>query len=103
MAFYWTAYVMKIFFLNLTCIIEANAKIYLSIIFGIALCLLLYVAEAVHVQNFAASLNSNDQQMLREAIQPITERYTLTRYLVIILSVVWSSYAYISTKKKLGL
>lgn len=103
MAFYWTAYVMKIFFLNLTRIIEANAKIYLSIIFGIALCLLLYVAEAVHVQNFAASLNSNDQQMLREAIQPITERYTLTRYLVIILSVVWSSYAYISTKKKLGL
>lgn len=103
MAFYWTAYVMKIFFLNLTRIIEANAKIYLSIIFGIALCLLLYVAEAVHVQNFAASLNSNDQQMLREAIQPITERYALTRYLVIILSVVWSSYAYISTKKKLGL
>lgn len=103
MAFYWTAYVMKIFFLNLTRIIEANAKIYLSIIFGIALCLLLYVAEAVHVQNFAASLNSNDQQMLREAIQPITERYTLMRYLVIILSVVWSSYAYISTKKKLGL
>ena len=41
---------MQQFFLNLTRIVENNARIYLSIIFGIALCLLLFVAEAVHVQ-----------------------------------------------------
>lgn len=40
----------KEFFLNLTRIIEANPKIYLSIIVGIAGCLMLFVAEAVHIQ-----------------------------------------------------
>ena len=46
---------MKEFFLNLTRIIEANARIYLSVIFGIALCLMIFVAEAVHIQNLAAT------------------------------------------------
>ena len=94
---------MKEFFLNLTRIIETNARIYLSVIFGIALCLMIFVAEAVHIQNFAATLNTNDQQILREAIQPLTERYSLSRYIVVVLTIFWSSYEYRSTKKKLGL
>ena len=40
----------KEFFLNLTRIIEANPKIYLSIIVGVAGCLVLFIAEAVHIQ-----------------------------------------------------
>ena len=78
---------MKEFFLNLTRIIEANARIYLSVIFGIALCLMIFVAEAVHIQNFAATLNTNDQQILRETIQPLTERYSLSRYIVLVLTI----------------
>ena len=94
---------MKVFFLNLTRIIENNARIYLSIIFGMALCLMLYVAEAVHIQNFAATFNTQDQLILREAIQPLTERYQISRYFVLVLTVLWSSYEYRATKKKLGL
>ena len=94
---------MKEFFLNLTRIIEANARIYLSVIFGIALCLMIFVAEAVHIQNVAATLNTNDQQILRETIQPLTERYSLSRYIVLVLTIFWSSYEYRSIKKKLGL
>ena len=38
---------MKAFFLNLTRIIEANPKIYISIIVGIAGCCMLFVAETI--------------------------------------------------------
>jgi hypothetical protein len=51
----------KEFFLNLTRIIEANPKIYLSIIVGIAGCLVLFVAEAVHIQKIIELLNTKDQ------------------------------------------
>lgn len=93
----------KEFFLNLTRIIEANPKIYLSIIVGIAGCLMLFVAEAVHVQNIAELLNTKDQTVLRAAIEPISDQYSWTRWAVLILSFIWSSYAYSSTKKKLGI
>ena len=48
----------KEFFLNLTRIIEANPKIYLSIIVGVAGCLVLFVAEAVHIQKIIELLNT---------------------------------------------
>jgi hypothetical protein len=54
----------KEFFLNLTRIIEANPKIYLSIIVGIAGCLVLFVAEAVHIQKIIELLNTKDQAVL---------------------------------------
>jgi hypothetical protein len=63
----------KEFFLNLTRIIEANPKIYLSIIVGIAGCLVLFVAEAVHIQKIIELLNTKDQAVLRAAIEPIAD------------------------------
>ncbi|CAB1208566.1 hypothetical protein [Acinetobacter bouvetii] len=94
---------MKNFFLNSTRIVENNAKVYWSIIFGIAACLILYIAEAVHIQNFMATLNTQDENILSAAIQPLAQRYSYSRYLVLVLAVLWSSYEYSSTKKKLGL
>ena len=64
----------KEFFLNLTRIIEANPKIYLSIIVGIAGCLVLFVAEAVHIQKIIELLNTKDQVVLRAAIEPIADK-----------------------------
>ncbi|QQN39885.1 hypothetical protein [Acinetobacter sp. CS-2] len=94
---------MKAFFLNSTRILEHNAKIYWSIIFGIAACLILFIAEAVHIQNFMATLNTQDENALYAAIQPLTQRYSYSRYLVLVLSVLWMVYEYTSTKRKLGL
>ena len=94
---------MQQFFLNLTRIVESNARIYLSIIFGIALCLLIFVAEAVHVQKLAESLATKDQAVLRAAIQPISQIYTWARIVVLVLMCVWSSLEYTLTKKRLGL
>lgn len=94
---------MKDFFLNSTRIVEKNARIYWSIIFGLALCMMLFVAEAVHVQNLLTVLNTTDQNVMREAIEPLAQRYRYSRYVIIILAVVWSSYEFTSTKRKLGL
>ena len=93
----------KEFFLNLTRIIEANPKIYLSIIVGIAGCLMLFVAEAVHIQKIIELLNTKDQAVLRAAIEPIADKYSWSRWFLLILTLVWSGYTYNSTKKKLGL
>lgn len=93
----------KEFFLNLTRIIEVNPKIYLSIIVGIAGCLVLFVAEAVHIQKIIELLNTKDQAVLRAAIEPIADKYSWSRWSLLILALIWSSFAYSSTKKKLGL
>lgn len=94
---------MKTFFLNLTRIIETNPKIYLSIIAGIAGCLMLFVAEAVHIQKIAELLNTKDQAVLRAAIEPIADKYSWTRWFLLIMTFIWSNYEYRSTQKKLGL
>ena len=88
---------MKDFFLNLTRIIESNAKIYWAIIFGIACCLLLYIAEIIHMQSLAEMLKAG------EVFGVIARRYNLARGLVMVLFIVWSVYEYKTTKKKLGL
>ena len=93
----------KEFFLNLTRIIEANPKIYLSIIVGVAGCLVLFVAEAVHIQKIIELLNTKDQVVLRAAIEPTADKYSWSRWFLLILALIWSSFAYSSTKKKLGL
>lgn len=100
--FDWIAY-MKDFLLNFTRIVEANAKTYWSIIFGIALCLILFITEVIHIQNIITSLASKDQQILQQAIQPITQIYTWARILVMLLALMWSHYEYRKTKKKLAL
>lgn len=94
---------MKDFFLNLTHIIETNKKIYWAIIFGIAACLLLFIAEVVHMQSLAETLKANDPSVSKEIFSVIAHRYSLTRWLVMALFIVWSIYEYKSTKKKLGL
>lgn len=94
---------MKAFFLNLTHIIETSPKIYISLIVGIAGCCMLFVAEAVHVQKIVELLNTKDQAVLRAAIEPISDRYSRTRWLLLLISFIWSGYAYHTTKKKLGL
>lgn len=94
---------MQQFFLNLTRIVENNPRIYLSIIFGIASCLLLFVAEAVHVQKIAESLATQDQALLKAAIEPISDRYSWSRIVVLLVMCLWSSMEYITSKKRLGL
>ena len=94
---------MKDFFLNLTRIIESNAKIYWAIIFGIACCLLLYIAEVVHMQSLIDVLNASDPAISGKIFSTIAQRYSLTRWLVMVLFVLWSVYEYRKTKKNLGL
>ncbi len=84
----------KEFFLNLTRIIEANPKIYLSIIVGVAGCLVLFIAEAVHIQKIIELLNTKDQVVLRAAIEPIADKYSWSRWSLLILALIWSSFAY---------
>ena len=44
-----------------------------------------------------------NQTRLKQAIDPITQRYTWARIVIVIGAVIWSNYAYLETKKKLGL
>lgn len=94
---------MKDFFLNLTRIIESNAKIYWAIIFGIACCLLLYIAEIIHMQSLAEMLKASAPSASGEIFGVIARRYNLARGLVMVLFIAWSVYEYKTTKKKLGL
>lgn len=94
---------MQEFFLNITRILEKNPKIYASLIAGIVLSLMLFVAEAVHIQNLAASLATKDQAILRTAIEPISDRYTWARMGLLLVAVLWSRFEYNKTKKALGL
>ena len=74
-----------------------------AIIAGIALCLMLFIAEAVHIQQLAEAANSKDQVVLHEILQPIASRYTWSRILVIVVMIFWSTAEYRKTKKQLGL
>ncbi len=94
---------MKTFILNLTKMIETNPRIYAGIIVGLVGCLVLLIAEAVHIQYVVARLATEDQAMLREVIRPLTQRYDFSRYLLLIVAIAWSIYEYKATKKKLGL
>ena len=94
---------MKDFFLNFTRIIETNPKIYWSIIVGIAACLGLFIVEAVHIQNIIADLNTHNQTVLKQTIEPLTQRYTWSRVFVIFIAIFSAHYQFVKTKKNLGL
>ena len=94
---------MKDFILNLTRILENNAKVYWSIIIGIVGCLALFVVEAIHVQNILAALNTKDQILMKTTIDPISQIYFWVRVAVIVVMVIWANIEYLKTKKKLGL
>lgn len=93
---------MKTFVLNLTKMIETNPRIYASIIAGLVSCLLLLIAEAIHIQNIVTMVASQDQEQLGKVIRPLAQRYDWTRYLILVISIVWCVYEYKSTKKRLG-
>lgn len=100
--FYWIN-CMKDFILNFTRILESNAKVYWSIIIGIVGCLALFVAEAIHVGNILAALNTKDQVLMKTTIDPIADIYFWARIILLIVMVIWANVEYIKTKKKLGL
>lgn len=90
---------MKAFFLNFTRIVETNPRIYWSIIFGLAACLALFVAEIVHIQLVINELNTKDQNVLAEAILPLATKYKWSRIFAIILALFWSNMEYLKAKK----
>ena len=94
---------MKTFILNLTKMIETNPRIYAGIIVGLVGCLVLLIAEAVHIQSVVTRLATEDQAMLREVIRPLTQRYDFSCYFLLIVAIARSIYEYKATKKTLGL
>ncbi|MBJ9952897.1 MULTISPECIES: hypothetical protein [unclassified Acinetobacter] len=92
---------MKDFFLNFTKILETNSKIYWSIIVGIVGCLILYIAEIVHIQNVLAQMSGQDTAVIRTVIDPIAQGYQWSRIALIILALVWSNVEYRKTKKSI--
>ena len=94
---------MQAFLLNFTRILEKNPKVYASLIAGIVLCLVLFVVEAVHIQNLIEALKTKDQALMKAAVEPYSSRYTLARIVVLVVAVIWSSLEYSKTKKALGL
>lgn len=95
--------IMNAFFLNFTRIVENNPRIYWSIIWGIAACLVLFIVEIVHVQNLLADLQTKDQNLMRAAIEPISSQYKWLRVVAIVTALLWSNFEYFKSKKKLGL
>lgn len=94
---------MKDFFLNFTKILETNPKIYWSVIVGIVACLILYIAEIVHIQNILGQMNGQEATVIRAVIDPIVQRYQWSRVLFIVLALIWSNFQYRKTKKMLNL
>ena len=94
---------MKEFFLNLTRIVEANPRVYFAIIAAIVLSLMLFIAEAVHIQTVANALQTRDQVQLTEVLQPLTTRYAWSRAFIIVVMIFWSIWEYRKTKQQLGL
>jgi hypothetical protein len=99
----WTSLFMQAFLLNFTRILEKNPKVYISIIMGIVGCVMLFVAEAVHIQKVVEALATKDQTILRAAVQPLSDRYGWARIGWLFVMFVWSTLQYSKTKKALGL
>ena len=94
---------MKDFFLNFTKILETNSKIYWSIIVGIVSCLVLYVAEIIHIQSIYPHISSLDSTVVRTIIDAIAQRYQWGRIAVILIALIASIFQYRKTKKILNL
>ncbi len=94
---------MKDFFLNFTKILESNSKIYWSIIVGIAVCLILYIAEIVHIQNIFSQVKDLESSTVHAMIDPITQKYQWARIGVFFCAMIGSVVQYRKTKKALNL
>lgn len=93
---------MKDFFLNFTKILETNSKIYWSIIAGIVACLILYIAEIIHIQSIYPHISSQGSTVVRAVIDPIAQRYQWVRIGVILIALIASNFQYRKTKKMLN-
>ena len=93
---------MKDFFLNFTKILETNSKIYWSIIAGIVACLILYIAEIIHIQIIYPHISSQGSTVVRAVIDPIAQRYQWVRIGVILIALIASNFQYRKTKKMLN-
>ena len=93
---------MKDFFLNFTKILETNSKIYWSIIAGIVACLILYIAEIVHIQSIYPHISSQDSTVVRAIIDQIAQRYQWVRIAIILMALIASTIQYRKTKKMLN-
>ena len=94
---------MKDFFLNFTKILETNSKIYWSIIAGIVACLILYIAEIIHIQSIYPHISSQGSTVVRAVIDPIAQRYQWVRIGMILIALIASNIQYRKTKKMLNL
>ena len=94
---------MKDFFLNFTKILETNSKIYWSIIAGIVACLILYIAEIIHIQSIYPHISSQGSTVVRAVIDPIAQRYQWVRIGMILIALIASNFQYRKTKKMLNL
>ena len=94
---------MKDFFLNFTKILETNSKIYWSIIAGIVACLILYIAEIVHIQSIYPHISPQGSTVVRAVIDQIAQRYQWVRIGVILIAMIASNIQYRKTKKLLNL
>lgn len=93
---------MKDFFLNFTKILETNSKIYWSVIAGIVACLILYIAEIIHIQSIYPHIASQDSTVVRAILDPIAQRYQWIRIGVILIAFIASTVQYRKTKKILN-
>ena len=94
---------MKDFFLNFTKILETNSKIYWSIIAGIVACLILYIAEIIHIQSVYPHISSQDPTIDRTILDSIAQRYQWVRIGAILIALIASNVQYRKTKKMLNL
>lgn len=90
---------MKEDILNFAYILEKNPKILVGVMVGIVGCILLLIAEAVHVQMLMDQMVSKDSKVLQAMVEPLSLKYRLSRYMLLIVSVIWTVYQFRVAKK----
>lgn len=90
---------MKEAILNFAYILEKNPKVFVGVIVGIVGCIILLIAEAVHVQTMIDGLAVKDTKVIQSLIEPLTLKYRLSRYVVLIVAMIWTVYQFKIAKK----
>ena len=90
---------MKEAILNFAYILEKNPKIFVGVIVGIVGCIVLLIAEAVHVQTMVDALVVKDPKVIQSLVESLTLKYRLSRYVLLVVAVIWTVYQYKVAKK----
>ena len=90
---------MKEAILNFAYILEKNPKIFVGVIVGIVGCIVLLIAEAVHVQTMVDALVVKDPKVIQSLVESLTLKYRLSRYMLLAVAVIWTVYQYKVAKK----